>query len=104
MPWQDPKAIPFTRIFISAEVPSNSGIYGIFDGDLCVFVGESWNLKARLLALVNVLAEAANYTVVYETCSDQDRFQRHTSLSAEFLTPSSAASDPISNTLSDPTN
>jgi hypothetical protein len=85
MPWQDPKVIPFSRILIAAEVPSNSGIYAIFDGDLCVFVGESWNLKARLLALANVLADASDYTVVYETCSDEDRLQRHIRLSAEFL-------------------
>jgi hypothetical protein len=95
MPWRNSNSIPFTRIHIAASVPSESGVYGILDSKCCVFIGDSWNLKARLLDLANVLTDMAGLTIVYELCDDDARSVRKQELTAEFLHPSSEQSLPL---------
>ena len=85
MPWRDAISLPFTRIDIVARVPSESGVYGILDEDCCIFVGESWNLKGRLLELAAVLAEVSHLTIQYELCSDEERGQRKNALMRELI-------------------
>ena len=85
MPWRDAIWIPFTHIEIVARVPSESGVYGILDGESCVFVGESWNLKARLLELASALTEVGHLTIVYERCPDEQRSDRKGALTSELI-------------------
>lgn len=85
MPWRQPKSIPFTRIDIVSTVPAHAGVYGIMDANSCVFVGESWNLRARLLELANALSEAHDLSIVYEICGDDERFSRKAAILAELI-------------------
>ncbi|HYP14242.1 MAG TPA: hypothetical protein VEQ63_09985 [Bryobacteraceae bacterium] len=85
MPWREPNAVPFTRIGIVSQVPSEAGVYAISDGPSCIFVGESWNLKARLLELANVLTDISHLTIMYELCSEDQLGARKRELTAELL-------------------
>src|SRR5215203_2003485 len=85
MPWRDPQSIPLTRIDIVSQIPSESGIYGIYDGDICLLVGEAWNLKARLLELMNVLQNVGEFRVVYELCPEDERTDRKDKLASLLL-------------------
>ena len=85
MPWRDAKSITFTHIDIVAYMPSESGVYAIFDAECCIFVGESWNLKARLLELAAALSDVSHLTVKYELCADQDRIERKNTLMVELV-------------------
>jgi hypothetical protein len=85
MPWRDAISIPFTHIDIVARVPSESGVYAILDRESCIFVGESWNLKARLLELAAAVSDVSHLTIKYELCSDEGRTERKNSLMAELV-------------------
>lgn len=85
MPWLEPTSVAFSRIGIVSRVPSESGVYAISDGNCCIFVGETWNLKARLLELANVLTDSGTLTVTYELCSEEQRTARKQALTSELL-------------------
>jgi hypothetical protein len=85
MSWRDSKSVSFTRLDIVAHVPSESGVYAILDGDCCMHVGDSWNLKARLLEVANVIADSGRLTVMYELCPEDQLALRRSVLSAELL-------------------
>lgn len=85
MPWRDPHNVPLTRIDIVAQIPSESGVYAIMDADVCLLVGEAWNLKARLLELMNVIKEVGEFRVIYELCPDEERVTRKETLAATLL-------------------
>jgi hypothetical protein len=82
MPWLDPHDVPLTRIDIVAQVPSESGVYAIMDHDVCLLVGEAWNLKARLLELMNVIKELGEFRVIYELCPEEERLARKENLAS----------------------
>lgn len=90
MPWRDPHILPLTRIDIVSRVPSESGVYAIQDGEICLLVGEAWNLKARLLELVNVLQDAGEFELTYELCSEEERIQRKEKLAGILLVANSS--------------
>jgi hypothetical protein len=85
MPWRDPHNVPLTRIDIVAQIPSESGVYAIMDRDACLLVGEAWNLKARLLELMNVIRELGEFHVIYELCADEERIARKENIAATLL-------------------
>ena len=85
MPWRDPKTIPLTRIDVVSKVPSDSGVYAILDTDFYLLIGEAWNLKARLLQLLNVLQDVGQLTVTYELCPEDERAARKEILGATLL-------------------
>ena len=85
MPWRDPHTIPLTRIDIVSQVPSESAVYAIVTGDSCLLVGEAWNLRARLLELINILQDAGTFSVIYEICAEEERINRKETLGAELL-------------------
>jgi hypothetical protein len=85
MPWRDAISLSFSRIDIVAHIPSESGVYGIHDGACCIFVGESWNLKARLLELAAALTDVSHLTITYELCDDSERVARKAALMAELI-------------------
>ena len=88
MPWRDARSVPFTRLGVVSQVPSEGGVFAVMDGGDCLLVSESWNLKARLLDLINVLNGEENLTVTWETCADQDRDLRRRQLAGDLMQPS----------------
>lgn len=87
MPWRDPQSIPLTRIDIVSQVPSESGVYAIFEGEACLSVGEAWNLKARLLETMNVFPDGGDFTVIYELCEENERLGRKDDLARVLIRP-----------------
>ena len=85
MPWRDPQTVPLTRIAVVAGIPSESGVYAIYDGEVCLLVGEAWNLKARLLELMNVLQDVGEFQVTFDLCPEEVRVMRKDELAAELL-------------------
>lgn len=85
MPWREPQTAPFTRIGIVSLVPSESGVFGLFSGDSCLLVAESWNLKARLLDLINTVSEPAELTIVFELCPETEAEARRNELQRDLL-------------------
>lgn len=85
MPWREARTVPFTRLGIVSQVPSNGGVFAIMEGENCLLVSESWNLKARLLELINVLNGDEDLTVTWECCDDQDRENRRRQLSTDLM-------------------
>lgn len=86
MPWSDPQTLPFSFVQISAHVPPMAGVYALMDGEVCIHVGEAWNLKGRLLEVAGAMPRDRTLTLIYESCAEQERFQRKTCLEAELLT------------------
>jgi hypothetical protein len=89
MPWRDPKTVPLTRIDVVSQIPSESGVYAIADGDAYLLVGEAWNLKARLLELMNVLQDVGEFRVIYELCPEEDRLARKEQIGVQLLNTAS---------------
>jgi hypothetical protein len=85
MPWRDPQTFPLTRIAVVARIPSESGVYAIYDGEACLVVGEAWNLKARLLELMNVLQDVGEFHVTIDLCAEEVRMARKEELAVELL-------------------
>jgi len=65
-------------------------VYGIRSGESYLLIGESWNLKARLLGLITKLNAPENLCVDYELCSEADRAER-----AEILRRQSLVEMPV---------
>jgi hypothetical protein len=95
MPWRDSNSLPFTHVSIVSNVPSAPGVYGILDGDCCVFIGDSWNLKARLLELASILMEVGHLRIIYELCEDDQRSSRKIQLTNEYLSDRSDRTPPV---------
>jgi hypothetical protein len=85
MPWREPQTLALTRIGVISQVPSESGVYAIFDGDTCLLVGEAWNMKARLLELMNILQEMGEFQVTFELCPEDTRVARKEEVAATLL-------------------
>jgi hypothetical protein len=85
MPWRDPKTVPLTRIDVVSQIPSESGVYAILDEDVYLLVGEAWNLKARLLELMNVLQDIGEFQVIFELCPESERVARKEQLGSTLL-------------------
>ena len=85
MAWRQPSTIPFTRIAIVSAVPSTPGVFAVADGATWLMVGESWNLKARLLELANVLKSDDELQITWEVCSEEERITRRRDLEEELI-------------------
>src|SRR5918993_3143544 len=85
MPWREPKTVPLTRIDVVSKIPSDSGVYAILDNDAYLLVGEAWNLKARLLEMMNVLQDIGDFRVIYELCPEDERVARKETIGASLL-------------------
>ena len=76
MPWRDARSVSFTRLGVVSQVPSDAGVFAVMDGGDCLLVSDSWNLKARLLDLINVLSGEENLTVTWEVCAEAECEER----------------------------
>jgi hypothetical protein len=85
MPWTNPHTHPLTRLAVAAHVPSESGVFAISADAQCLLVGATWNLKARLLDLVNLLPHDTEFQVTYELCVETECEQRKSLLGRELL-------------------
>ena len=83
MPWRDATSLPFTRIAIVAQVPSESGVYGVFRGEQCVLVGNTWNLKAHLLELITGISGNDELSVKYVLLPEETAAERAAALNRE---------------------
>ncbi|MEJ7605007.1 MAG: hypothetical protein WKF37_01780 [Bryobacteraceae bacterium] len=81
MVWRNPQFLAFTRLEIVSKVPSASGIFSVMSGDVCIHIGETWNLKAHLLQLANV-ASSSEYRIVFELCPESERDLRRIELAS----------------------
>jgi hypothetical protein len=85
MPWQSPTTISFSRLEIVAGVPSDPGVFAIMDESSCLLVGETWNLKARLLDLANLVNGQTQLRITFECCADDAREARKAELLNELI-------------------
>jgi|SRR4051812_43192916 len=85
MPWRDARDVQFSRIGVVSTVPSEGGVFGVRSEDRFVLISETWNLKARLLELINALGAPENLSVVYELCPEAERSSRVELLTRESL-------------------
>ena len=51
MPWQSGHYYLFSKLFIRAVVPSESGVFGLYNSHEHVFIAEADNLRKTLLRL-----------------------------------------------------
>jgi hypothetical protein len=87
MMWHDAITIPFTRIEIVSRVPANPGVYAVMSGETCLLVGDSWNLRARLLELANALTSdgSQSITITFEYCDNDSLSDRRQELEQQLL-------------------
>jgi hypothetical protein len=57
------------------------------DGETCLLVGDSWNLRARLLELANALTsdDSQSITITFEYCDDDALTYRRQELEQQLL-------------------
>jgi hypothetical protein len=86
MPWHNATTIDFSRIAIAAYVPADPGVFALRSGDRYLCLGDSWNLKAKLMEVANIVDDRPEpLSVVFETCEENERFQLRESLTSEFI-------------------
>lgn len=83
MPWREPGSVPFTRIGIVSNVPPEAGVFGVMHGQVCLYLGDTWNLRARLLELANAIPHTEGLTLVWERCPEPDCATRRNALEQE---------------------
>ena len=88
MAWSSSRTVPFSRINVVSSIPSEGGVFGILSAGQYLLVSESWNLKARLLDLINSLEGSEELTVAFEVCAEDDRLARTEFLRRELLSGS----------------
>jgi hypothetical protein len=91
MPWRNAQSVPFSRIDIVTQVPSASGVFGLMTGDSYLLIADSWNMKARLLDLINSIPFPAELTVLFELCPEHGAEARRNELAAEYTPPAHPA-------------
>ncbi len=53
MPWGNPNSYHFNAVSIIASVPAQSGVYALYNANQWIYIGESEDIRARLLQHVN---------------------------------------------------
>jgi excinuclease UvrABC nuclease subunit len=53
MPWQGTEKFAFGIFTVLEKCPVNSGVYALFTGEKCIYVGASENIQVRLLHHLN---------------------------------------------------
>ena len=83
MSWRGAPSLPFTRIAIVAQVPAESGVYGVFRGEQCILVGSTWNLKAHLLELITGISGTEELSLKCELLPEETAADRSAALNRE---------------------
>ena len=95
MPWRHPQTAEFSRLAIVATVPSEPGVYGLYESETCVFVGEAWNLKARLLEIFNLVDDRHELRIQWETCPEDQAASRRQAIETSLNMNSSTQGPPL---------
>lgn|SRR5690242_714881 len=78
----------FTAVSIQKNAPDSSGVYGLSNGCEWIFIGETSNIRARLMEHLNeidsVLARRGPTGFTYEVCSPDERITRQDALVRQF--------------------
>lgn len=53
MPFPQQTPTPFARQWIENLNPNQTGVYGIYSGPICIYVGKAGDLRQRLLEHLN---------------------------------------------------
>ena len=84
MPWQRGDYYLFSKFFIRAVVPTESGLFGLYSRNERIFMGESRNLRKTLLRLHTDMLRLTGPTgFTFEPCPDASRRERMKELFAE---------------------
>lgn len=87
MPFENYGTRAFTAVSIDKNVPSAPGVYGLSNARAWLFVGESDNLRARLLEHLReggtALKQQHPTGFAFELCAPTDRIGRVTRLILE---------------------
>lgn len=96
MPFNPPFPRSFTASIVRQCVPAMSGVYGISNAGEWLFIGQSDNLQASLLAhlqLPNALMDRQPTGFVFELCDQAGRPDRMTRLVREYRPSCDAYAD-----------
>ena len=78
----------FTAVSIQKNAPDSSGVYGLSNGCEWIFIGETSNIRARLMEHLNeidtVLARRGPTGFTYEVCLPDERITRQDALVRQF--------------------
>lgn len=85
MPWRSARRVPFTRIDVAGDVPAEAGVFAVIDGDRCLLVSSTWNLKGRLLELLNSTAGLEPLDLVFELLPEAQHTGRVQELTAVLM-------------------
>jgi hypothetical protein len=66
-------------------VPPDSGVFGIVEGEACLYIGDTWNLRGRLLELANHIPEPDSLSIIWEQCPEAECATRRHALEAELI-------------------
>ena len=90
MPFNGPGNFPFTQAGITNGAPRASGVYGIFNSNEWIYVGESTDIETRLFEHLNGNSDQSACILgrrptgfTYETCPAQNRTTRESALIRE---------------------
>ena len=87
MPFADCAARSFTVVSIQKNAPESSGVYGLSNAREWLFIGESDNIRARLLEhrrkIGTVLERQNPMGFTFELCSPSERSARRKALVRE---------------------
>ena len=53
MPWANPNGYWLNARSINSHAPAQSGVYGLYKAELWIYIGESEDIRARLLQHLN---------------------------------------------------
>lgn len=91
MPFENYVARSFTAASVQRDAPASSGVYGLSSAREWIYVGETDNIKARLLEHLeesNTFLSARQPTgFTFEVCPFFDRLARQTRLILELEPP-----------------
>jgi hypothetical protein len=86
VPWQRGDYYLFSKFFIRAVVPTESGLFGLYSCNERIFIGEARNLRKTLLRLhtdMLRLGFTGPTGFTFESCPDASRRARMKELFAE---------------------
>jgi hypothetical protein len=88
MPWQGTEKFAFGIFTVLEKCPLNSGVYALFVGDECVYVGASENMQVHLLHHLNgphpCVLQYGVTSFAYESVPTEARVARQEDLIREF--------------------
>src|SRR5690348_13191077 len=87
MPFKDCVSQELTIDSVERHAPTRSGIYGVFNEHLWLFIGEADNIRSQLLAMLyegnTFMLSQRPAAFAYEVCSLVERRSRHDQLVGE---------------------